>query len=215
MAGGERIPNAKRGYHDNHAAEMLVSRQTKKKLQNLFWWIFISAKSPPRSPPSFTAHFLPLPLPYIHQPHLQLSDSGFLAFSWSNPSEQYWTSHSIQTSFYHIFLFRSSYFWLFLLFSILLRLHPVHSLSAQALQGIKVLFSFSILKLLETLFPIDAKKPKTATFQHVADCQCTAMQHSFPAPWLFSLSSVLCVCFGLVLSDVFTISVSSLISIQS
>ena len=60
---------------------------------------------------------------------------GFLAFSWrwSNPSEQYWTSHSIQTSFFYLFIY------LFLIssplfsswFSILLRLHPVHSWSVR------------------------------------------------------------------------------------
>lgn len=50
MAGGERIPNAKRGYHDNHAAEMLVSRQTKKKNSKVYSDEFSSLQNRPRHP---------------------------------------------------------------------------------------------------------------------------------------------------------------------
>lgn len=64
---------------------------------------------------------------------------GFLAFSWrwSNPSEQYWTSHSIQTSFLlycFFFVFKSSPRYSVLSFPIFLRLHPVHSLSVEGLR---------------------------------------------------------------------------------
>lgn len=146
------IQNAKTGYHNNHAAEMLVSRP-KKKLQNLSWWIFISAIYP--SP-------LPSPLPFPTTFTSPTSSCLTLGF-WLSPDQtpQYWTSHSIQTSFYHILLFLSCYFFSPLLFfSILLHLHSMHSLSAQVLEVIRVLFSVFDLKLSETLFPINAKNLK-------------------------------------------------------
>lgn len=78
----------------NHAAETLVSISRQRKPPKSILMNFHLCQNPSLSRS-------PNPL----APHLQLSDSGFLAFSWSNPSEQYWTSHSIQTSFHRIFVF--------------------------------------------------------------------------------------------------------------
>lgn len=70
---------------------------------------------------------------------------GFLAFSWrwSNPSEEYWTSHYIQTSFF-LYYFISFYLFIYFylvyiiqpLVPILLRLHPVHSLSVKGVTNL-------------------------------------------------------------------------------
>lgn len=181
-AGGERIQKAKSGYHNNHAAEMLVSvSRRKKKTSKIYSDEFSSLKPPSPS--------LPLP-PFAppSQPHLQLSDSGFLAFSWSNPSEQYWTSHSIQTSFYPIFLFPSVYF----LFCPLFFPPFGYACIPCTLSLLKNYKGFGScwdipFKIITDFISNQWQKPKPVTFKQRADFQCTAMQHSFPAPWLFSL----------------------------
>ena len=87
------------------------------------------APSPFLSPLFFT-HPHSHPPPPVLMPAPSCLTLGFLAFSWrwSNPSELYWTSHSIQTSFLLFFFFFLNL--LVIQFSILLRLHPVHSQSA-------------------------------------------------------------------------------------
>lgn len=64
---------------------------------------------PPIFPPHPTPHSHPPPQPVLlaKMPAPSCLTLGFLAFSWrwSNPSEQYWTSHSIQTSFFYFYFF--------------------------------------------------------------------------------------------------------------
>lgn len=70
----------------------------------------------------------------------------FLAFSWrwSNPSEQYWTSHSIQTDLFTEFsfflFFKLVLVTQFLSFPILLQLHSVHSLSVRMIKRFKFVY---------------------------------------------------------------------------
>lgn len=148
-----------------------------------------------QNPPTTTSSFCPSPT--STSPTSSCLTLGF----WLSPDQtpvnntgQVTPSRLAFILFSFSFLCTFCFFPHFFYSPILLRLHPVHSLSAQELQVIREIFHFEIIRDFTSYW---WQKPQTATVKQRADFQCTAMQHSFPAPWLFSLSSVLCVCFVL------------------